>query len=129
MATELPGYKHTGYTASSDLSSSRFRAVKISGARTVTAIAAITDKPFGVLQNAPASGQVAEVMAQGRSKMEASAAIAVGATIGVSANGRAVTIAPGTDLTQYIIGIAEDACSNAGEIISVYLTGGHGRAT
>lgn len=129
MATELPGFMHTGYTASSDLSTSPFRAVRLSGVRTVTAISAITDKPLGVLQNTPASGETAQIMASGRSKMEASAAITAGATVGVSANGRAVTIVPGTDTTQYVLGIAEDTCANAGEFISVYLTGGHNRAS
>jgi hypothetical protein len=129
MATELPGFMIPGYTASSDLSSSIFRAVKISGVRTVTAVGAITDKFIGVLQNAPKSGETAQIMVSGRTKMEASAAITAGATVGVSANGRAVTIAPGTDTTQYIVGIAEDTCANAGEIISVLMPGQHSRAT
>lgn len=128
MATELPGYKHTGYAASSDLSARQYYAVKVSGDRTVTGIAADTDVPFGVLQNAPASGQTAKVMAQGRTKMVASAAITRGAQIGVSADGRAVTRVVGTDITKYVIGVAEDAATAAGDIIAVYLYGSAHRA-
>jgi hypothetical protein len=129
MATEVPGFMITGYTASADLSSSQYRAVKITAVRTVGPVAAITDKFIGVLQNAPTSTQTAQIMHSGRSKVEASAAITAGDTVGVSANGRAVTIAPGTATTQYILGIAEDTCANAGEIISVLLPGMHARAS
>jgi hypothetical protein len=129
MATELPGFNHTGYTASADLSAKQYHAVKISGVRTVTFCAAITDKIFGVLQNAPTATQTAQIMAMGRSKVVAHAAITAGATVGVSATGRAVTIAPGTDTTQYILGIAEDTATAAGDIISVWLPGIHARAS
>ena len=129
MATELPGFKHTGYRASTDLSGSQYLAVKISGVRTVTVCTAITDKVFGILQNTPAANQTAEIMASGRTKMVANAAIAAGDTVGIHTNGRAKTIAPGTDTTQYIVGIAEDAATAAGDIISVWLPGTHCRAT
>jgi hypothetical protein len=129
MATELPGFMLPGYTASADLRTSQYRAVKLTGVRTVGPVAAITDKFIGVLQNTPNTTETAQIMVSGRSKVEASAAITAGATVGVSANGRAVTIAPGTDTTQYILGIAEDTCANAGEIISVLLPGQHARAS
>jgi hypothetical protein len=129
MATELPGFMLPGYTASADLRTSQYRAVKLTAVRTVGPVAAITDKFIGVLQNTPNTGETAQIMHSGRSKVEASAAITAGATVGVSANGRAVTIAPGTDTTQYILGIAEDTCANAGEYISVLLPGMHCRAS
>lgn len=128
MATELPGYKHTGYSASSDLSAKQYLAVKVSGLRTVTGIAADTDIPFGVLQNAPTSGQTAEVMSFGRTKMVASAAITAGAQIGVTAAGKAVARVVGTDTTKYVIGVAEDTAAADGDIISVYLYGSAHRA-
>ena len=54
-----------GFTASADLSDWMFRAVKISGSYTVDKADAAGDVPFGILQNAPKSGQPATIAVPG----------------------------------------------------------------
>ncbi len=126
MATEgalqyLPGVK-----ASADLSAKQFRCMKVSGNGTVTVAAAITDKVVGILQDAPASGVAASVAIGGRSKAVAGGNVTAGDVLGTDDAGRVVTIAPGTDTTQYIIGRALTGGA-VNEVISVLVTPG-GRA-
>ena len=121
MAWELPIMKLPGLAAGADLSAQQFRGVKLTAANTVGAIAADTDAVLGVLQNNPTAGQTAEVMTVGVTRMAASAAIAVGAPVGVAADGRAVTRALGTDTTKHVIGTALEAAAAAGDIIAVYI--------
>ena len=70
----------------------------------VVAAAAATDIPVGVLQNAPVSGQEAEVLVVGGTKIVAGAAIGEGAQIGTSSAGKAVALVAGTDTTKYVVG-------------------------
>lgn len=116
MAYEKPVFMHSR-EAGADLSGAQYKFVKLSG-QTVVICAAATDVPYGVLQNAPLSGEQAEVMLVGISKVEADAAIAVDDLIGTSADGQADPKVPGTDTTEYVVGRALDVVSNAGEIFS-----------
>lgn len=122
MAFEQPGFKPTGLAAAADLSTQQFRAVKMTAALTVGAIAAVTDVPVGVLQNNPnAAGQAAEVMTSGITRMVAGAAIAVPSSLTIDATGRAVTATLGTDTTKHIIGQPLEAAAAAGDIIAVLI--------
>ena len=56
MAYEGPQIKLPGLTANADLSAKQYYFVKLSGAGTVTVCSGVTDKPIGVLQNTPESG-------------------------------------------------------------------------
>jgi len=104
--------------AGEDLSGSQFRFV-IRSADTYIAITANTQLPDGILQNAPALGEPCRVIAVGASKLEASAAILVGAFVGPSANGRGESRTKNQTNTNYICGRAYSAAANAGEIIPV----------
>lgn len=105
MAYEGPqAVKLTGLTASADLSAKQFYFVKVSGNNTVTVCAAATDKPIGVLQNAPASGGAAEVLCVGVTKVSSDAALTAGNLIGTSGDGQADAKTPGTDTTEYVVG-------------------------
>lgn len=104
MAWEVDGDKLPGFTASADLSAKQFHFVKISGAGTVTVCSGATDKPVGVLQNAPTSGQAAEICWHGITKVSSDAALSRGDLIGTSADGQADAKTPGTDTTEYICG-------------------------
>lgn len=106
------------FAAGADLSALQWTAVKLNSTGQVVAVAAITDVPIGILQNAPISGAAAEVLIIGGTKILASAAIALPAVLGVDATGRAKKIAPGTDTTQYVIGQADIAASATGDIIT-----------
>lgn len=111
-----PQLKLVGFTASADLSAKQYYAVKISGSRTVTVCAATTDIPIGILQNAPTSGQAAEVCVIGHTKVNSDGVITRGTPVGTSADGQIVTYVAGTDTTKYCIGQALVSISNAGEI-------------
>lgn len=115
-----------GLSASADLSAKQFRFVKMSGDATVDVCAAITDKLVGVLQDAPTSGVMANVVGFGVSKVVAGGTVTAGDVVGTDNQGRAVTIAPGSDTTQYIGGRAITGGAS-GEIISIFVTPG-GRA-
>ena len=77
--------------------------------------AGTTDKPIGILQNAPTSGAEAVVAISGVSKVNSDAALALGDTIGTAADGQLATYVNGTDTTKYIVGIVIAASANAGE--------------
>jgi hypothetical protein len=115
MATEGQLLKFSA-VAAADLSAKQYRFVKFTANRTVDVCAAATDKPCGVLQNKPASGQVAEVGYLGETKLEADASLTAGTLIGTSADGQADAKVPGTDTTEYIAGQIVQGAGAAGEI-------------
>lgn len=126
MATEGALQYIPGLKASADLSAKQFRFMKVSGVGTVTVLAAITDKILGVLQNDPVSGLPASVANTGKSKVVAGGTVTAGDVVGSDNAGRAVTIVPGTDTTQYVGGIATSSGA-VGETIEIALMIG-GRA-
>ena len=121
MATFWPQPIVVTFEAAADLTGSQFRFVKLDSAGKVVAVAAITDIPVGVLQNNPASGQAAEVVVLGGTKLRAAAAIALPALIGVDTAGKGKKIAAGTDGTQYIVGQADEAAGGADELVSAFV--------
>ena len=114
-------------TASADLSSKQFHFVKLSGADTVDVCSAVTDVPFGVLQNNPAQGEAAIVCQFGTSKVVADATLAAGDVIGTSADGQAQPLTVGTETTVFTCGQARTAAS-AGETVSAFINISTGRA-
>lgn len=122
MAWEVDGVvKLVGFTASADLSAKQYYAVKISGLNTVTVCAAVTDVPIGILQNAPTSGQAAEVCVIGISKINSDAALSRGNLIGTAADGQLAAYTPGTDTTKYVIGQVLLASGAAGELATAVI--------
>ena len=119
MASFWPQPVLASYVAAADLSANQYQFVKLDSSGNVVAVAAVTDIPVGVLQNAPKSGQTAEVLVVGGTKVKASAAITLPALIGVDTAGKAKKLAAGTDTTQYIVGQADEAAGNANEVVSV----------
>jgi len=119
---EVPGLKLPGLVAGGDLTTKQYTAVKLSESGTVAAVSAVTDKVIGILQNAPYTGEAAEVMVSGVSFWKAGGSIDVSSnpTVGSADDGEAVAYAPGTDTTKYIVGTAlRDAA--AGDIVDVLL--------
>lgn len=101
----------------------KLRFVKLSGAQTVIAVAAVTDKALGVVQvdasvSEASSGKQGSVMVYGVSWVEAAAAISLDASVSPSANGRAQT----TVATQFPMGKALSAAGAAGDLVLVLLT-------
>jgi hypothetical protein len=88
-----------GKLAGEDLSSSQYKAVKLVNDEVIL-ITAITDKMYGVLQNAPIDGQEATIITDGETKIVASAALAVDVIVGPSTAAKAQTAVT----TQFPIG-------------------------
>lgn len=107
--------KLPGFTAAADLSGKQYYFVKISGAGQVNVCSAATDVPCGVLQNKPTSGQPAEIVALGVTKVSSDAGLTAGNLIGTSGDGQADAKAV-TDTTEYVAGTVLKGTSNAGEL-------------
>lgn len=122
MAFVQPLFNLTGLKAGADLSSKQFYFVKLSAEGTVVVCSGATDIPIGVLQNKPESGQDAQVMCIGVSKVSADAALSVGNLVGTSADGQADAKTVGTDTTEYVCGRVLTATTGAsGQIATVAL--------
>lgn len=95
MSVVLTPGNPVSLVAAGDLTGSKFRFVKLDTNGDAVAIAAITDIPFGVLQNAPALGEPASVIpiGCGGSKVALGATLAPGARIACGATGLAVAAA------------------------------------
>lgn len=90
-------------TSAADLTGHQYRFVKLDSNGDVVAMAAITDIPFGVLQNAPNVGEPASVIpiGGGGSKVALGATLAPGARFSSGATGLAVAAAA----TSYPCGV------------------------
>lgn len=113
MAFEAVQIKIPGLKAAADLSSKQYYLVELTAADTVNLCNGVTDRPIGVLQNAPKSGEPAEVCALGVTKINSDAALSVGDQIGTAADGQAAAYVPGTDTTKYIVGMVIGASGAA----------------
>jgi hypothetical protein len=123
MATEIRGLCVGKYTASADLSGKQYCFARQSGTAgqlNVTSLA--TQKPIGVIQNKPTTGQPVDLMVTGVSKMVAGAAVAAGADVMSDANGNAITAVTNTG-ANFSLGQAQTAAAAAGTIIEVLLPG------
>lgn len=120
MANQAPGFMVPGLTAAADLSGQQYRAVRVTGDFAVNVANAAGQAVIGVLQNKPTSGQPAEVMSMGVTKVLAGAAIAAGAEVMAGADGRIITAATAG---SNVIGICMEAAANANEIVTVLLGG------
>jgi hypothetical protein len=119
MAYEIPGAYQVTFTTAADLRAIQYHAVKLDANGKIIAIAAITDRPLGILQDKPNLGEDGGVMLCGISYMKAGAAIAAAAQLGLDNTGRSKAIVPGTDTTQYLFGQVLEASGAANEIHTV----------
>ena len=105
----------TSFTAGEDLSAKQYHFVKIdNGDGDVVAVSGATDRPIGVLQNAPTAGQAAEVTIVG-TKVECGGSASFGQPLFSSASATAVTLAFGTTASAaYAVGtFIENAAAGA----------------
>src|SRR5574343_661530 len=121
MAIENPVLVKS-FLASEDLRTYQYHYVTQLGMSntTVGLMNAATDPPIGILQNAPNTGEVAEVMMIGISKCVANGSIAVGARVkaeyvSTSDNGKADAADTEADLVAGLVvfasGAEDDLCS------------------
>ena len=109
-----------GYNAAGAIT--KFRAVKFTAEETVGAVTAITDQPIGVEQFGVSAAEIAKgkgasVRTDGITEMECSAAIAIGALVSITTDGRCKTAAAG----ERVVGLCTKATANAGERAAVRL--------
>ncbi len=78
--------------AGADLSALQWNFVKLNSSGEAISMAAITDIPFGVLQNAPAAGEIASIIpiGAGCSKITLGASLSPGALVSSGTTGKAV---------------------------------------
>jgi hypothetical protein len=103
------------FEAGEDLLLYQWHFVKFNAGKLVH-IAAATDVPAGVLQEAVVSGRRAEIVVSGPTKIKSAGSLSVGDLIGPSANGRADGKTPGTDTTEYVAGTVWSA-AGAGDLL------------
>ena len=121
MAYEFSNYSvKVTLVAGADLSAKQYNFVKLNSSGQAVAVAAITDIPVGVLQNAPTSGQEAEVLIVGGTKLVASEAITLPAFLSTASAGKADKIAV-TDTTQYVVGSAVTAAAADGDVFTAVI--------
>ena len=122
MAYEISNYSvKVTLVAGADLSTKQYTFVKLDSSGQAVAAAAATDIPVGVLQNAPTSGQEAEVLIVGGTKLVAGAAIAEGAQIGTTSAGKAAALVAGTDTTKYVAGTLLSESAADGNIVTAVI--------
>lgn len=78
-------------TAGADLSALQYTQVKFGADKTLVVGAGAGEVAIGILMNAPKSGEVAEVAMAGGALLKMSAAVAIGASVGVASGGKGVT--------------------------------------
>lgn len=121
MAYEINNYSvKATFVAGADLSAKQYNFVKLNSSGQVIAIAADTDVPIGVLQNAPISGSEASVLIVGGTKLVTSAVQTLPATIGTAATGKGVVRVVG-DTTKYVLGTYLQASGADGEIVAAVI--------
>jgi len=98
--------------AGEDLSSSQYMFVTLETDDQVDLADAVTDIHYGVLQNAPAAGEVAEIMVTGESKVVANGVLANGAIVGPATTGKAQTAVA----TQFPSGIVTSPSGADGDL-------------
>jgi hypothetical protein len=122
MAYEFSNYSvKVTLVAGADLSTKQYTFVKIDSSGLAVAASGATDIPVGVLQNAPVSGQEAEVLIVGGTKIVAGAAIGEGAQIGTGSTGKAVALVAGTDTTKYVVGTLLTESAADGNIVTAVI--------
>lgn len=110
-----------GYRVAAATVATKFRACKFSAAETVTPVTGIADRIAGFHQYSVSAaellkGKGASVRRQGITEAEASGAIAVGAAVGLAADGRVKTAAIGERIVGQCVG---HPATNAGDRISL----------
>lgn len=121
MAYEASQPLKLSLNAGADLSTKQYYFVKLDGSGNAVVCSGATDNPIGILQNKPTSGQPAEIVVVGVSKVSSDAGLAIGAQIGTSSDGQADAKTVSTDATEYVCGRVLTATSNAAEIATVVI--------
>jgi hypothetical protein len=123
MAYEFSNYSvKATLVAGEDLSAKQYNFVKIdNGTGRAVAVSGATDRPIGVLQNNPASGQEAEVLIVGGTKIKAGGSASAGQALFASASATGVTLAFGTTGSAAFVAGSFITSAAAGEITTAVI--------
>lgn len=101
-AYEIGPIVDLSFATAADLSTHQYKIVELTAENTVNLVNSAADKPLGVLQNKPKSGEQAIVRMLGVSKVKVNAAgLTAGDNVGTDAVGRAIAKTADKD---YVIG-------------------------
>lgn len=125
MAYEIPGAFKISLIAHESLTGEQYHFVTINSDGEAEIINSETaDYPIGILQNAPASGGIAEIMLRGVSKFKCDAVVTAADLVGPGATGICETktepLAVGINL-QWVCGQALDTTLASGDVGTVLL--------
>jgi hypothetical protein len=127
MAYEVGGNIDISWLAAEDLSDYQYHFITIASDTTVQLPNGATEYPIGILQNAPASGEVAVVRVVGVSKLVANDATAVGVKlkmeyVSTSDNGKSDAADTNKDTVR---AVSLTAAGAEDDVITVLLTTEH----
>ena len=109
--------KIQAFTAGADLTTHQYKLVKFDTTNNSVVLCGNAEKPMGVLMNAPASGDLAEVAVQGGAKVKIGSTMStLGGSIASAANGVARAAVAG----EWAIGTQQDS-GVSGDIIPVII--------
>lgn len=125
MATENLG-KTLTFVAGETLTSDQYKIMKLDSSGNVVKATALTDRPIGILQNAPGSAGAAEVCIEGLSKMVFGGSVAILGLVGSDSAGKgtAITVAAGGTVYNYAVGQVTRIVTTAAGIGQVLVFGG-----
>ena len=114
MAFEVPGNQYS-FVAGASLTAEQYHFVRLHTDGTVIPMTGETQKPSGILQNAPASGAMATVMGDGISKIKCNSALTCADLVASHTDGSAepVILAAGT---RYPVGQVIQATTMIGGV-------------
>jgi len=123
VAYEISNYSvKVTLEAAADLSALQYTFVKLDSSGKAAAVSATSDTAIGILQNDPTSGQEAEVLVVGGSKLVAGGAVTEGALVGTSAAGKGSALTPsgtaGASIPRFF-GVALTEASAANELFTI----------
>jgi len=106
------------YIAGEDLSSSQYYLVKLdstASGKPEVSLAGAGERVEGILQNAPESGELADVLVEGDGQAVAAGTFNGGLELASDANGKLVTASAG----DYVIGTGREPSQAADHLVSV----------
>lgn len=115
MAKEDRFHGLPGVIADSDLSTSQYKLVKLTGEFKIDVCTSSTEVPIGVLQNEPSSGEAADIMTVGMTKVQTGGStMAAGDFFATNSSGDAVTVDHTADSDNMLAGrLIEDSAADA----------------
>jgi hypothetical protein len=129
MAYEQSGSSKVdiSFKAAADLRTHQYKFVKLDGSGNVVLCSAAGERPLGVLQNKPNTGENAVVRVLGLTKAIASAAITTPNQIATDASGLvkvASRLVQASGNASNVAGLAVRAAGGASEVMTIYVTPG-----